>query len=185
MPAPYTIHNQVICPWVPEEEQRLFTMKGSTKEESLEAFPNRTWSAIRGKAKKLKIRKLVRRIPWDTGLSKETDSRVRDLAKKTSKRRIQLFSEGRIVTWNKGKHIDWNRTNHDQLLLEEVAKLEAQGFRCIPLVKVLPDAIAIKDGKVYAVELETFSPDYDKYQKVDFYDDVIWIVILKRGHPPT
>lgn len=62
--------------WTDEEENRLRNIKGSTKEELFKAFPKRTWSAIRGKAKRLKIRKLVKLIPWNIGLTQEEDPRV-------------------------------------------------------------------------------------------------------------
>jgi erythromycin esterase-like protein len=102
------------------------------------------------------------------------------MSEKTSHTRIQKYAEGRTVVWNKGKHVQWNRKSHDKLLLEHLEKMSNQGFRVIPLLGVLPDGIAIKDGKVYAVELETTSPDYRKYSVTHAYDDVIWIVIPRR-----
>lgn len=60
----------------------------------------------------------------------------------------------------------------------EVAELEKQGFRCIPITRVIPDIIAIKEGKVYAVEVEYKTPNYDKYtdEVKNRFDDVIWIL---------
>jgi hypothetical protein len=59
-------------------------------------------------------------------------------------------------------------------------KLRAQGYRVIPLHHgyPVPDIIAIKDGRVYAVEVvsstEQINPN--KYNRVTFYDDIWWIV---------
>lgn len=57
--------------------------------------------------------------------------------------------------------------------------LEAKGFRCIPLIRPLPDIIAIKGGMVFAVEYETGlkGADFEKYEKLNHpFDDVIWVV---------
>lgn len=174
------LNNQVINPWTPKETQCLQNSKGKTKEEILALLPNRSWKAIRGKAKKLKIRKLTRRVPWNVGLTQLIDRRIALMSEKTSRARIERYAEGRTVVWNKGKHVQWNRESHDKLLLEHLEKMKSQGFRVIPLLGVLPDGIAIKDGKVYAVELETNSPNYRKYSIAHAYDDVIWIVISRR-----
>ena len=42
---------------------------------------------------------------------------------------------------------------HDEVLQEEIEELQSKGFRVINLEGKNPDAIAIKDGKVYAVEV--------------------------------
>ena len=63
-------------------------------------------------------------------------------------------------------------------ILKEIPELEKQGFRCIPIGKVIPDIIAIKNGKVYAVEVEYGRhPNYSKYNDVKkYFDDIIWII---------
>lgn len=70
-------------------------------------------------------------------------------------------------------------------ILKEIPELEKQGFRCIPITKVIPDIIAIKDGKVYAIEIEYGSkPDYAKYDKNnyrDYFEDIIWILRKKKN----
>ena len=72
----------------------------------------------------------------------------------------------------------------DELITEEMNNLEKEGFRIIPIGRnhdPKPDVIAIKDGKVYAIEVESSKPDYDKYcENKLYYDDIIWI--LKKKH---
>jgi len=63
-------------------------------------------------------------------------------------------------------------------ILQEIPELEKQGFRCIPITSVVPDIIAIKDNKIYAIEVEYGKPDYDKYTDEirKKFDDIIWII---------
>jgi len=71
---------------------------------------------------------------------------------------------------------------HDNLIKEELKKLEKQGFRCVNVgtTKVKkPDIIAFKNNKIYAVEVETESQritNYDKWNKTNVFDDIIWII---------
>lgn len=60
---------------------------------------------------------------------------------------------------------------------------EKRGFKFIPLVKVIPDAIAIKNNKIFAIELEHKTPRYEKYDRTQGFDDVIWII--KKGRRNT
>lgn len=74
----------------------------------------------------------------------------------------------------------WDRWIHP-----EMKKYEKNGFRCIPVghYKVVPDFIAIKNGKVFAVEIEHgrspseffISSNPRKYEGVPYYDSVFWI----------
>lgn len=74
-------------------------------------------------------------------------------------------------------------------ILPECSKLQEQGFRVVPIGKVVPDMVAIKDGKIFAVEVEDLTaghnliPSYGKYpnELSKYIDDVIWIV-KKREH---
>ena len=70
-----------------------------------------------------------------------------------------------------------------QRIIEEKEELEKQGFRVIPLCKVIPDLIAIKDNLIFAIEVEYQKPNYNKYTPEfrKFYDDIIWIIKNKRG----
>lgn len=90
------------------------------------------------------------------------------------------------IPWNKGKKLSESQALNArnalkkayQRILEETSELEKQGFRCIPITNVIPDIIAIKDNKVYAIEIEYATPNYSKYTE-DInkrFDDVIWIL---------
>lgn len=65
-----------------------------------------------------------------------------------------------------------------QRILEETKELEKQGFRCIPIGKVIPDIIAIKDNKIFAIEVEYQRPNYNKYTDDvrKYFDDIIWLI---------
>ena len=71
---------------------------------------------------------------------------------------------------------------HNAAIKDEMKKLESQGFRCVNVgtTKVKkPDIIAIKNGKVYAVEVETLAqgnPDYNKWEGTTVFDDIIWVI---------
>ena len=76
------------------------------------------------------------------------------------------------------KKLKMNIEKVNERKLKEIKEFENQGFRCIPTGgKVRPDFIAIKDNKVFAVEVEYDIPNYSKYTKEAklFFDDIIWI----------
>ena len=67
---------------------------------------------------------------------------------------------------------------HDEALKLELEEIKKQGFHCIPIGLLKypkPDIIAIKDGKVFAIEVELSTIDYEKYNNVKDFDDIIWI----------
>lgn len=71
----YTYSGDLI--WTIKEEQRLMhSYIGCSKQELLLLFPDRTWIAIRHKARRLKIKKIYR---W----SNEEESLLRKLSKNT------------------------------------------------------------------------------------------------------
>ena len=89
--------------------------------------------------------------------------------------------------WNKGQK--WSEEHKIKLrqrierthnrIIEEVKEFERQGFRCVPTGgKIRPDFIAIKNNKVYAVEVEYGRPNYSKYTDdiKQYVDDIIWIL---------
>jgi hypothetical protein len=67
---------------------------------------------------------------------------------------------------------------------KEIPELEKQGFKCFPLTRIIPDIIALKEGKIYAIEVEYAQGrqkrKISKYKNFDYkYDDVIWILRKK------
>ena len=144
--------------------------------------------------------------PWNKGLTVKTDERIAQYSKKSSRYKGEHHTEGwkddmsrtmqiRDITWgdkiseakkgvtfspeHKRKLHEAKKLNlHDQLVIQHCAEFEGQGFRCIPLLKhsVLPDIIAIKDLKIYAIEVERGRLDPRKYENVFCYDDIIWIL---------
>lgn len=62
-------------------------------------------------------------------------------------------------------------------ILKEVRGLEKQGFKVMPITQVIPDMIAIKNGKIYAIEVEyNGKPNYDKYAKAPWFTNVTWLL---------
>jgi len=78
--------------WTEREDQRLMNSYGKrSKEEMLILFPDRTWTAIKIKAYKLKITKKI--LPW----TKEEEIRLFKNYKKTPKETVLKLFPGR--TW--------------------------------------------------------------------------------------
>jgi len=76
------------------------------------------------------------------------------------------------------------RKEHKLAITQQCEKLESQGFRVVPLdgeYRVVPDIIAIKDNKIYAIEVERGTPNYKKYHGISFYDDIIWVLVKKES----
>ena len=72
--------------------------------------------------------------------------------------------------------------HHSVYVVPEMKKFEQKGYRVIPIAKVIPDFLAIKDGKIVAVEVESTTTvrlgKVDKYEHLEdrhSYDDVVWI----------
>ena len=90
-----------------------------------------------------------------------------------AKKKISQYMKGR-------RH--QNRALTNQRILDECAELERQGFRAVPTGgHVIPDIVAIKDNKIYAVEVEYGKPNYNKYSGKEgkYFDDIIWILRKK------
>jgi len=139
---------------------------------------------------------------WNKGLTKQTDDRmarnaiataasISDEEKLRRSRRMKRdnpmrrsdIKERVLVPLHeslRGKKIRYNTHElANQRILAEKASFEKQGYRFISIghAKAIPDAIVIKDGKVFAVEVEYGTPDYDKYNAVGHaFDDIIWIL---------
>jgi len=147
------------------------------------------------------------KAPWNKGLTVETDARVaqnsQNSPRNKGKHHTQKWKENmsetmqkRPITW--GAKISEAKTGiafsdehrsqlkeakklniHDQLVLQHLADFEKDGYRCIPILRgsPLPDIVAIKDSKVYAIEIERVRTKPQKYAGVHCYDDIIWIVL--------
>ncbi len=70
-------------------------------------------------------------------------------------------------------------------ILPYANKLKENGFRVIPIGDALPDIIALKDGKVYAYEIENQLVRKRKKLKYNereqsYYDEIIWITPKRK-----
>jgi hypothetical protein len=77
---------------------------------------------------------------------------------------------------------------HYEEILRQAKILEEEGFRCIPIGKVIPDIVAVRDGKIFAIEVEKGKrPNWNKYTDDirKFYDDIIWILLRKDKRTVT
>ncbi len=60
----------------------------------------------------------------------------------------------------------------------EMEQYVKEGYRCISIIGVRPDIIAIKDGKVIGIEVEYGNPRPNKYLKetAEQYDEIVWLL---------
>ena len=101
-----------------------------------------------------------------------------------TKARMRIALKDRKMPKGFGKRQRLNKLGNNandicrRRIQEAVNFFESNGFRCIPITKVIPDIIAIKDGKVIAIEVEYgSSPNYPKYDIDNYrekFDEVIW-----------
>lgn len=95
-------------------------------------------------------------------------------AKERAKSRIGIKRDRKIIEKQK---LGMKRAY--QRIHDEAQKLQQEGFQVIPIAEVIPDIIAIKDGKTFAVEVEYGKPNYKKYEVNDYgkyFDDIIWLI---------
>lgn len=115
---------------------------------------------------------------------KMTDSQKLKISQsRIGKKMSEITREKMKSTWSKfGQYGKIAPIRSKERIHAEIADLELQGFRCIPITHVVPDIIAIRDGKVYAIEVEYGKPNYQKYTETirQYYDDVIWILIKRK-----
>jgi len=112
--------------------------------------------------------------------------KVDEIAKRFSVTRNAIYRVLRSKNVTYRRRGELKKTKHDEKVLEELENFEKAGYRVIPLVSPypIPDAILIKNGKVYALELE-FSAGIihrpEKYAELNPYDDIVWIIYRKTG----
>ena len=111
---------------------------------------------------------------------------------KADKMRLKLSKSLQGKTWSKEtrekmKSRQRGIKEHWKLILEESNKLSKQGYRCIPITQTIPDIIAIKNNKIYAIEVEVQRDrnyidmtKYDVSGTKDLFDDIVWIIRRKK-----
>ena len=101
-----------------------------------------------------------------------------------TKRKLILVNTGKKLSDKTKEKLKNNIKIANERILKEIKEFESQGFRCVPTGgKVRPDFIAIKDNKVFAVEVEyQRPPNYSKYTNEAklFFDDIIWILRRRK-----
>lgn len=102
----------------------------------------------------------------------------------SSYRRGKVFTKGetlrKSLTLESRQKIVTTKIRHTNAIKQHIKELQEQGFKVFePDRKPRPDIIASKDGKIYAIEVEFGTPNYNKYNNTTFFDDIIWI--YKKG----
>ena len=114
--------------------------------------------------------------------SNKSENRRELMRLKNTGKKISEETKKRMSLTRKLKGLGIGNVNSKlayERILKEIPELEKQGFKCIPIGKVIPDIIAFKDGKIYAIEVERGKPNYQKYDKDnyrDLFEDIIWIL---------
>jgi len=99
---------------------------------------------------------------------------------KEHKEKLSKSLKGKLKS-EETKKIFKERPLHTKYVKEEINNLKLQGFRVIDIDRgIRPDLIAIKNNKIFAVEIELNHPNYNKYTNNLDYDDVIWILKKKE-----
>ncbi len=78
------------------------------------------------------------------------------------------------------QRIRQSNIEHNEECAKLKVELEKQGFKAIDIGALKPDVIAIKDGKIYAYEVEFQNPKYEKYNECFFFNDIIWILKSRK-----
>jgi len=158
-------------------------------------------TSLKGRKRSEEFRKKISeatkgRIPWNKGKPR-TEEEKEAISEGTRKAMANLPPEKweeiklKISKAEKGKHKPTNfgekvrkgLTEHDQWIKEEMARLMEQGYKCLDIGSLdakIPDIIAVKDGKIYAIEVERCAVDYNKWTGQTFFDDIIWVVKSKN-----
>lgn len=119
-------------------------------------------------------------VPWNKGKNTGQTSWSKGLRGEEFKKH---FKKGKPFCWfDTDEHRTKNnqyREDHSNAVSEEVKRFREDGYRCIRTdKKPIPDFIAIKDGKAFAVEVEFTAIKPSKYYQNNpslEYSDIIWI----------
>lgn len=184
-----------------EERFDLRKVNQQNRINAIKAF----WSSERGEIQKQKSRErmLKQKNPfYGKHHTKEFVKRLGEIHKNwiPTQENRKHFREAGIRRWKNNPEYRKSQTEHLNRISEtcrekriyyikihekEVEKqlflMEKQGFRAInvSISAKKPDIIAFKDGKIYAVEVETLrrrKPNYVKWEKPNPFDDIIWII---------
>ena len=151
--------------------------------------------SMRGKKRSAKARKNISLGKMGIKLSEEHKKKISDSMKgargywfgkklsEETKQKLRVANTGKKLSDETKRKCAMNVEKLNERILKEIREFENQGFRCVPVGgKVRPDFIAIKDSKVFAVEVEYGIPNYAKYtaEAKVFFDDIMWIIRKKR-----
>jgi hypothetical protein len=133
------------------------------------------------------------RVPRKTEICKVCNSlfvyKVSYPSKFCSKKCSDDFQRGKTLEERYGsekatimkRHVNGTKMHYEEIL-EQTKILEKEGFRCIPVGKVIPDIIAIKNNNIFAIEVEKGKPHWEKYTDDvrKYFDDIIWILLRDK-----
>lgn len=136
---------------------------------------HKSWNKGKKMSQQMRDRLRASRIGKTHTKESKEKNRIAHIGRTHTKEVREILSRKvheRLATGWSASKTGWKR------IMAEIPELEKQGFRCIPNLNVIPDIIGIKDGKVYAIEVEYQRPNYKKYteETKKYYDDVIWIL---------
>lgn len=95
-------------------------------------------------------------------------------------KKSQIKHLHRIIKTHREKRIYYIKA-HEKEVEKQLLLMKKEGFRAInvSISAKKPDIIAFKDGKIYAVEVETLrrrAPHYGKWEQPNPFDDIIWVI---------
>ena len=140
-----------------------------------EGYKRKMRKSTTGNVNKGKFKK--GKIPWNKNITLPDDTKLK-ISKKLEGHKMTARTKKKMRKSGYGKHSGIKPAIIAfQRILEEIPELEKQGFRCIPIGQPIPDIVAIRDGKIYAIEIERQkNPNYKKYEGIEYYDEVIWVL---------
>ncbi len=86
-----------------------------------------------------------------------------------------------LAKWKRSKTDHW----HDDEVKRQTQVFESQNYKCIPTGLVsfpIPDIIAIKNEKIYAIEIQKEYAHTEKYEAeiAKYFDDIHWIIFQEK-----